>query len=154
MNVAGLLDTVTQGERMRSVMLGAALAIGTLASQASAQAQVTAAGDTIILLVTSPRGHEVLFSGTITLREAMTEKKLENVRTPFEIRLPIQPIEASFTAVDGGALGGEIHPFRDGKPRGHAIGTTWTAAAPLHLFYRPGFGWGFGNPELARTRIP
>jgi hypothetical protein len=50
----------------------------------SAQTPVTATGDTVILIVTSPGGPEVTFSGTIVFRDKKTTQRFDNVKTPFD----------------------------------------------------------------------
>lgn len=105
--------------------------------------------DSVVLRITSPRGNEVLFGGVITLKGAQTERRLDGVRTPFELTLPAQHVDARFTAADGGSLSGDIFIYRDGKQRGHATGTMYFGE--VKLYFDPGAGFGFG-PRVARHR--
>ena len=99
--------------------------------------------DTVVLRVTSPRGTEVQFSGVITLRDGKTERRLENVSTPYEIRLAAQNVDARFTAVDGGGLSGDLTTYREGKQRGHVTGTRYSGT--VRLYHEPGVAFGFGG---------
>ena len=99
------------------VQLYVLAALMSIPSVASAQA------DTVVIWVTSPRGAEVAFNGVITFRDGKTERRLDGVVTPFELRLPAQDIDARFSAADGGALSGDLVTYRDGKQRGQAAGT-------------------------------
>jgi hypothetical protein len=116
-----------------------------------AQTPVSASGDTVILIVKSPREHELTFSGTIVLRDAKTTRRLDNVKTPFEIRLPVQDIAARFVADDGAGLDGEIVAFRGGEKRGQVWGTVYRG--PLQLYFEPGKGFGFGDRNAAPARV-
>lgn len=107
--------------------------------------------DSVVLRVTSPRGTEVLFSGVITLKDTQTERRVDNVRTPFELKLPAQHIDARFTAADGGALSGDLFTFREGKQRGHVTGTVYLGEVKLYV--EPGVRFGFGR-RVARTFFP
>jgi hypothetical protein len=111
-----------------------------------------ARADSVILRVTSPRGDEVAFSGVITLKDEKAERKIEHRRTPFEIRLAAQDIDARFTADDGGALSGEITPFRGDRKMGHVSGVVRTGAVLLHFV--PGQSFGFGGRRLAQRLLP
>jgi hypothetical protein len=115
-------------------LLPVALAASPLAAQGMA--------DSVVLRVTSPRGEEVTFSGVVTFRDGKTERRIENVRTPFELRVAAEDLDARFTAADGGALSGEIVAYRAGKQHGHATGTTYVGAVNLHFDPRRGFGFG------------
>lgn len=126
-------------DRVRLMSLVALLAA--LPTRLHAQA------DSILLRITSPRGAEVQFSGVITLRDARTERRIEG-RTPFEITLPAQDIDARFSATDRGALSGDIVAFRDGVRRGHAFGTVHVGDVKLH--FAPGAGFGFGSSVAQR----
>jgi len=126
----------------------ALLGFAVSATQANAQTSVTAKGDTVVLIVKSPRGQEVAFSGTVVLRDANKTLRYDNEKTPFELRLAKQDIDARFAADDGGGLNGEIVSFKDGERQGQAWGTTYRGA--LSLYFAPGFGFGFGS----RNRIP
>jgi hypothetical protein len=117
------------------------------ASPAIGQSQA----DSVVLRVTSPRGTDIAFSGVITLKDGKTERKIENLRTPFELRLPTQNIEARFTAADGGALSGEVIAYRDGKQNGHVTGTKY--AGTVELYFQPGHRFGFG-PRMDRPLSP
>ena len=130
-----------------ALVLGAA---GVARVPAQAQSGASAPNDTVILRVTSPRGVEVAFNGTITLRDRRTEQRIENQRTPFEVRLPRQNVDARFTASDGFALGGEIISIRDGRPSGHVTGTVHVGE--VKLFYERGQGFGFGSRYAGRGR--
>ena len=110
-----------------------------------------AQADSIVVRVTSPRGSEVLFSGLVTFRDARTERRLENVRTPFELKLPAQHIDVRLTATDGGALSGGVFILRDHKERGYATGTVYHG--DVKLYFEPGVGYGFG-PRVARRLTP
>lgn len=134
--------------RFAAALLGVSLA----GIPAEAQTKVEAQGDTVILLVTSPRGHEVAFSGTVVLRDARTTRRFDKVSTPFEIRLPRQDIDARFSADDGSALSGEIVPFKDGKQQGHVWGTVYRGTVKLHL--EPGGTFGFGGRNLVDRILP
>lgn len=107
--------------------------------------------DSVVLRVTSPRGAEVVFNGVITFRDARSERRLENVRTPFELKLPAQHIDVRLTAADGGALSGGVYVYRDVKERGYATGTV--QVGDVKLYYQPGVGYGFG-PRTARQLSP
>ena len=128
---------------MRGLLAAAAFSL--LPSLAHGQA------DSVVLRVTSPRGTEVIFNGVITLRGAQTERRLENVRTPFELKLPAQHIEARFAAADGGALSGDLVTYRDGMQRGHVTGTVYVG--DVKLYAEPGVGFGFG-PRMSRPVTP
>jgi hypothetical protein len=119
---------------------------------AAAQTEVTAQGDSVVLIVKSPRGVEVAFSGTIIMREAKTTRRLENLRTPFELRLAKEDFDARFTADDGGALNGEIVVFKAGEQRGHVWGTTYRGA--VNLYFEPGGRFGFGGRESGKRLQP
>jgi hypothetical protein len=127
----------------RRSWVAALLALPVAALRMLAQTPVSASGDTVILIVKSPRGQEVTFSGSIVLRDAKTTRRFDNVKTPFEIRLPVQDIDARFVADDGAALDGEIVAFRNGKKGRHAWGTVYRG--PLVLYHEPGKGFGFGD---------
>jgi hypothetical protein len=122
------------------------------ATQAAAQTPVSAEGDTVVLIVKSPRGQEVAFSGTIVLKDAKTTRRFDNVMTPFEIRLPKQDIDARFAADDGLALNGEIVTFKGGTRQSHVWGTTYRG--PLTLYAEPGVAVGFGSRTAARRFVP
>lgn len=107
--------------------------------------------DSVVVRVTSPRGSEVLFSGFITFRDARSERRLENVRTPFELKLPAQQIDVRVTAADGGALSGGVFVLREEKERGYATGTVHRG--DVKLYYAPGVGYGFGR-RVARRLTP
>ena len=128
---------------MRALLALAALSL--LPSLGKAQT------DSVVLRVTSPRGTEVMFNGVITLRGAQTERRLENVRTPFELKLPAQHIEARFAAADGGALSGDLVTYREGMQRGHVTGTVYVGY--VKLYAEPGVGFGFG-PRMSRPVTP
>jgi hypothetical protein len=129
----------------RVLMLQVALAASPLAAQAQA--------DTVVLRVTSPRGGDVAFSGVVTLRDGKTERRFDNVKTPFELRLPAEDLDARFTAADGGALSGEVMPFRAGKQHGLVSGTIYAGAVQLYFDRRQGFGFG-GRREWSRAAPP
>jgi hypothetical protein len=111
-----------------------------------------AQADSVVLRITSPRGTEVKFSGVITLSDGKTERRIENVSTPFELKLPVQQIDARFRAADGGALSGDIIVYRKGGGEpGHVTGTMYTGDVKLYL--DPGGRYGFG-PRVAQRPIP
>ena len=118
----------------------------------AAQTPVSASGDTVVLIVKSPRGTEVSFSGTIVLRDAKTTRRIDNVTTPFELRLPAQDIDARFVADDGAGLSGEIVVFRSGDKGGQVWGTMYRG--PLLLYFAPGQGFGFGDRNAAKRAVP
>jgi hypothetical protein len=122
------------------------------ASSAAAQTRIDAQGDTVVLIVKSPRGEEVAFTGTIVLRDAKTTRRIENVRTPFELRLAKQDFDASFAAADGGALNGEIVVFKAGEQSGHAWGTVYRGEVKLH--YQPRGSFGFGGRQSVTRLLP
>jgi len=107
--------------------------------------------DSVVLRITSPRGTAVLFSGVITLKGAQTERRLDNVRTPFELKLPAQSIDGRFTAADGGSLSGEIFSYREGKQDGYVTGTVYFGK--VNLYFEPGVSFGFG-PRVVRALSP
>ena len=107
--------------------------------------------DTVVIRITSPRGAEVQFSGVITFKDGKTERRLDRVATPFELRLPAQSLDARFTAVDGGALSGDIVTYRAGQQRGHVTGTNYTGEVKLH--FDPGGSFGYGG-RFARRFTP
>ena len=109
------------------------------------------ASDTVVIRVTSPRGVAVAFSGVVTLRDAKTERRLENVRTPFELRLPAQNLEARFSADDGAALGGEIISYKAGVQHGQVTGHVYVGQ--VRLYFEPSGSFGFG-PRLATRPRP
>jgi hypothetical protein len=125
------------------------LQVALAASPLTAQAQA----DTVVLRVTSPRGRDVAFSGVVTLREGKTERRFDNVKTPFELRLPAEDLDARFTAADGGALSGEVMPFRAGKQNGYVSGTIHRGAVQLYFDRRQGFGFG-GRREWNQVSEP
>jgi hypothetical protein len=111
-----------------------------------------AQADSVVLRITSPRGAEVKFSGVITLSDGKTERRIENVSTPFEVKLPAQRIDARFRAADGGALSGDIIVYRKGGGEpGRVAGTMYTGDVTLYL--DPGRGYGFG-PRVTQRPIP
>jgi hypothetical protein len=134
---------------MSKFLVGAVAALIPLA--VDAQTPVSAGGDTIVLIVKSPRGHEISFSGTLVLRGTKTTRRFDNVKTPFELRLPAQDVDARFDADDGQGLDGEIVLFRGGAKRGQVWGTVYRGT--LKLFAEPGKGFGFGerNPSARPT---
>ena len=136
----------------RLQMIAALAAIPLAALPALAQTPVSAGGDTVVLIVKSPRGVEVTFSGTIVLRDAKTTRRIDNVKTPFELRLPAQDIDARFVADDGAGLNGEIVEFRGGEKRGQVWGTMYRG--PLLLYFEPGRRFGFGDRTLAPRPTP
>lgn len=103
--------------------------------------------DTVVLRIEGPAGGTTLVSGSIRLRDGEEERKYNDVRTPFEIRLPAQPLEASFGAI-GVRLSGEMTLLREGKQVGWVSGTSRIG----HLrFYRTETGaYGFGSPLASR----
>ena len=109
-----------------------------------------AQADSIVLRITSPRGAEVQFSGVITFKDAKTERRVEG-RTPFEIELPAQHIDARFSATDAGALSGDIVTYRAGVQRGHVTGTVYLG--DVKLYFEPGARFGFGS-RLAQRLTP
>jgi hypothetical protein len=123
-----------------------------ITTPAAAQTTVTAQGDTVVLIVKSPRGHEVAFSGTVVLKDAKTTRRFDNVTTPFELRLPKQDIDASFTADDGNGLNGEIVVFKGGEQQGHVWGTVYRGSVKLHV--EPGRTFGFGGRRKDTRAIP
>ena len=127
------------------------VALATLLMNIPAMAMAQTRPDTVILRITSPRGAEVQFSGVITLKDGKTERRLDNVRTPFELKLPAQSVDARFTASDGGALSGELLTYREGKAGGHVSGTMYLGT--VKLYYEPTVGFGFG-PRVARPLSP
>lgn len=129
---------------MRSIPL-AVLGLLTLSSLAKAQA------DSVVLRITSPRGVETVFSGVITLRDSRTERRLDNVRTPFVVTLLAQAIDARFSAADGGALSGDILTYRQGAQRGHVTGTVYVG--DVKLYFDPKGRFGFGQ-RLAQALTP
>ena len=131
-----------------AVLLGLSAAI----TPALAQTKVTASGDTVVLIVTSPRGKEVTFSGTIVLRDAKETKRFVNVSTPFELRLARHDLDADFQADDGGALNGEIVVFKGGEEKGHVWGGT--IAGTVKLYHQPGVSFGFGGRRPMTRPIP
>jgi hypothetical protein len=128
--------------------IAAFLGLTLSATEAAAQTPVSAGEDTVVLIVKSPRGHEVAFSGTIVLKDAKTTRRFDNVMTPFEIRLAKQDIDARFTADDGLALNGELITFKRGTRQAHVSGTTY--GGPLTLYAEPGVAVGFGSRTAAR----
>lgn len=68
------------------------------------------------------------------------------------MRLEKQDIDARFTADDGGALNGEIVPFKDGMRQGQVWGGTYRGA--VSLYFAPGEGFGFGSRNGLRRAIP
>lgn len=110
-----------------------------------------AQADSVVLRITSPRGTEVTFSGVLTLKGSKTERRLEKVRTPFEITLAAQDIDARFSASDGGALSGEILAYRQGKQHGHVSGTMYFGE--VKLYFQPDGSFGFGS-RLAQRILP
>ena len=137
---------------IRRQMIAAMAAIPLAAFRMLAQTPVSASGDTVVLIVKSPRGVEVTFSGTIVLRDANTTQRIDNVKTPFELRLPRQNIDARFVAEDGAGLNGEIVAFRGGEKRGQVWGTIYRG--PLLLYFEPGGRFGFGDRTLAPRPTP
>ena len=127
------------------VQLYVLAALMSIPSVASAQA------DTVVIRVTSPRGAEVAFNGVITFRDGKTERRLDGVVTPFELRLPAQDIDARFSAADGGALSGDLVTYRDGKQRGQAAGTNLRGEVKLH--YEPGVSYGYGGRPARGLRL-
>lgn len=126
--------------------LGAALTLLALIGRA-AFAQSRA--DTVVLRIEGPPGGAARVSGTISLRGGEEERKYSDVRTPFEIRLPAQPLEARFGAV-GVRLSGEMRLLREGKQVGWVAGTSRIGSL---RFYRTETGaYGFGSP-LASRRV-
>jgi hypothetical protein len=117
-----------------------------------AQTPVSAGGDTVILIVKSPRGHEITFSGTIVLRDYKTTRRFDKVKTPFELRLPAQDVDARFEADDGQGLDGEIVMFRGGAKRGQVWGTVYRGT--LKLYSEPGKGFGFGERTPFSRAVP
>ena len=136
----------------RRRLLVAVAAIPLAAFRLLAQTPVTAAGDTVVLLVKSPGGAEVTFSGTIVLRDAKQTRRIDNVKTPFELRLKAQDIDARFVAADGAGLSGEIVAFRGGQKGGQVWGTVYRG--PLLLYFDPGKGFGFGDRRHANRLVP
>ena len=114
-----------------------------LAVLMSVPAMAYGQADTVVIRITSPRGAEVQFSGVITFSDGKTERRLDRVATPFELRLPGQSIDARFTAADGGALSGDIITYREGQRRGHAAGTNYRGEVKLH--FEPGVSYGYGG---------
>jgi len=123
-----------------------------MTTPATAQTTVSAQGDTVVLIVKSPRGQETTFSGTVVLKDSKTTRRFDKVSTPFELRLARQDIDATFTADDGGALSGEIAPVKDGKELGHVWGTVYRGAVQLQL--EPGVSFGFGGRRDRARAIP
>jgi hypothetical protein len=109
-----------------------------------------AQADSVVLRITSPRGSEVQFSGVLTLKDTRTERRIEG-RTPFEIKLPSQHVDARFTAADGGALNGDILAYRAGVQQGHVTGTVY--AGDVKLYFEPGARFGFGS-RVAQKLTP
>jgi hypothetical protein len=114
---------------------------------AFAQAQA----DSVVLRITSPRGAEVQFSGVVALKDSKTERRIENARTPFELRLAAQDIDARFSARDGGSLSGDIVTYSQGTQRGRVTGTMYIGE--VKLYFQPGGAFGFGS-RLAQGHIP
>src|SRR5438105_10857341 len=110
-----------------------ALVLASSALSTPCRAQATSAtADSVVLRVTSPRAEQVTFSGTVTLRDAKTERRLNGVTTPFELRLPAQDIDARFIADDGMALGGELVSYKAGKDSGRVRGKTYVGTVRLY----------------------
>src|SRR5687768_10995867 len=107
--------------------------------------------DSVVIRITSPRGTEVQFSGVITLKDNKTQRRFDRVSTPFELTLPVQSVDARFTAADGGALTGDLVIHREGKQPGQVTGTMYSGEVKLYL--EPGVAFGFG-PRVARPLSP
>jgi hypothetical protein len=125
-----------------SLGIAALLAINAASSPSLAQ-EPTAAGDSVVLRVTSPRGQEVTFSGAITFRDSKTERRLDRITTPFELRLPAQNIDAHFRADDYRGLGGELVRYESGKQRGYVRGTVHLGT--VRLYFDSAGSYGFGS---------
>jgi len=106
-----------------------------------------AQADSVVLRITSPRGAETVFSGVITFKDARTERRLDSIRTPFEITMPAQAIDARFSATDGGALNGAIIAYRKGEQRGHVWGTMYSGDVKLYFDANGRFGFGSRLPR-------
>lgn len=126
--------------------LGAALTLLVLmGTGASAQDHP----DTIVLRIEGLAGGPTRISGTIRLRDGEEERRYTDIATPFEIRLPAQPLEASFGGPVGLRLSGEMTLLRDGKQVGWVSGTSRIGRL---RFYRAGTGaYGFGSPVALRS---
>lgn len=96
-------------------------------------------------------------SGTIRLRDGEEERKYTDVRTPFEIRLPAQALEARFGVPLGVRLSGEMTLLREGRQVGWVTGTARFGSL---RFYRTVTGaYGFGStlgstPALTFMQLP
>lgn len=135
-----------------SQVVAAMLGLGGVTTPVAAQTKVSAQGDTVVLIVKSPRGHEIAFSGTVVLKDAKATRRFDNVTTPFELRLPKQDIDARFTADDDSALNGEIIYFKGGEQKGHVWGTVYTGTVKLH--FEPGGTFGFGGRRNDTRALP
>ena len=129
--------------RLHRVLIPGVLSV-TFALGAQAQNAEPAPEDSVVISVTSPRGAEVLFSGEIRLADN-SRMRLDHIRTPYQLRVAYQPVEATFRSDDGGKLSGELRINRIGKQPGGASGT---GIGRVHLFLDPGREYGYG----ARTR--
>ncbi|MEX2177184.1 MAG: hypothetical protein WD801_00645 [Gemmatimonadaceae bacterium] len=107
--------------------------------------------DSVIIRVTSPRSGQKTFSGVITLQNARSERRLDKVTTPFEIRLPAQDIDAQFTADDMEGLSGELISLKGDGQEGRVYGTVDAGAVRLH--FEPGKSFGFGRRLDKRTTL-
>jgi len=96
--------------------------------------------DTLVLRITSPRGVEIVVSGVI--RIGSEERAVNAVRTPYEIRLPADAMEARFEAGDGDGIGGDLALYRDGRKTGHVYGIARKGSVNLYYELTGRFGFG------------
>lgn len=123
--------------------------VSMLALLAAPLAAQSSKADSVVIRVMSRRDAQTTFSGVITLRDSKSERRFDKVTTPFEIRIPAEFLEARFIADDGGSLGGELLPVRDGKALGNVNGHSYVGK--VELFYQPGVGFGFGKRAPGRA---
>lgn len=123
-----------------------------MATSAPAQDKIKARGDTAVIVVKSPRGQEVTVSGTLLLRNLKTTRRFENVRTPFELRVPLHDFDADFRADDYGSLSGEMFVYKDSELKGLVTGTVYFGTVKLH--HEPGGSFGFGGRNFLKKITP
>ena len=139
---------------MRPMVLALPLLLATM-SNAEGQEPVRRAEaqeDSVILRITSNRGEEARFSGTISFDGARAPIELKNALTPYELKLPHQILRASVTADDAGVLAGEIIRMKQGEIVGHVQGHTWLGA--VKLYNEPGKSFGFGSTSHRERSLP
>lgn len=119
--------------------IGAALSLLALVSSGM-RAQSRA--DTVVLRIEGPTEQPTRFSGTIRLRGGQEERRYNDMRTPFEIRLPAQALEARFAASFGTPLSGTMTLHREGKQVGWVTGTSRLGGLRFHRSESGAFGFG------------